>query len=194
MTMDPGSALFNEYGRKAVHLTSIFIVLFYYTLGKTTTLNILTLVLVIFLAIEYFRVERKEKVPIVWRFYRPEEEGKIGGNVAFMMGAIIVISVFSKEIASAAILMTTFGDMAAALVGTAYGKRWISGLPERAWEGVLAELAVNLVIGMVFLPLVVAVPMAIAATVVETLIYKLDDNLMIPIFAGTIGQLMSIIT
>jgi dolichol kinase len=193
MTMNPGSALFTEYGRKAVHLVSIFIVLFYYVLGKTITLNILTLVLVIFMAIEYFRVERKEKVPIVWRFYRPEEEGKIGGNVAFMMGAIIAISVFSREIASVAILMTTFGDMAAALVGTAYGKRWIPGLPERAWEGVVAEFVVDLVIGVMFLPVIIVIPMALAATFVETIIYKLDDNLMIPIFAGAVGQLMSII-
>lgn len=186
--------LSTEYGRKAVHLTSIFIVLFYYYLGKSTTLMILTSVLLIFMVIEYFRVEKGAKVPIVWRFYRPKESDRIGGNINFMMGAIIVISVFSREVASAAILMTTFGDMAAALVGTAYGKRWIRGLPDRAWEGVIAEMVVDLVIGIIFLPVVIVIPMAIAATVVETLIYKLDDNLMIPLFAGAFGHLMSLLT
>jgi len=35
---------------------------------------------------------------------------------------------------------------------------------------------------------VVVLVMALTATVVETLIYKMDDNLLIPVFAGFNGQ------
>ncbi len=179
----------HELGRKAVHLTSVIIILLYYWTGKEFTLYFLTAVLVIFIAVEYFRVEHRKKIPVFWRFFRPKEDGVMGGNATFMMGAIIAISVFDKEIASAAILMTTFGDMAAAIFGKAFGKTWIPGLKDRAVEGCAAEFLVNVIVGIVFLDsIMVIMVMALVATIVETLIYKLDDNLIIPIFAGAFGQ------
>jgi dolichol kinase len=180
-----------ELGRKAVHLSSVAMVLILYWGGREFTLRFLTGVLLVFLAVEYFRVERGLGVPIFWRFYRSNERETLGGNVNFMMGAIIAISVFPREIASAAIIMTTFGDMAAALVGRTLGRTWIRGLPERAWEGCLAEFVVDVSIGFIFvgsIPVILA--MAGTATVVETLIYRLDDNLIIPLFAGGAGQLV----
>lgn len=183
-------SLLNEIRRKVFHLTSILLVIFYYTLGKDNTLNLLTFFLLSFLIVEYFRVERILKIPIVWRLYRPKEKTALSGPVNFLIGSIITIGVFSQEVASAAILMTTIGDTAAALIGTIYGKRWIKGLPERAWEGVFAEFFVDFIIAYIFLSnLIGAILMAMVATVVETHIYKLDDNLYIPLFSGAFGHL-----
>jgi dolichol kinase len=182
----------DELGRKAVHLTSVAIVLILYWTGRETTLGFLIWVLLLFLAIEYLRVEQGIRLPIFGRFYRPTEEGTMGGNVNFMIGAMLAISVFPREVASAAIIMTTFGDMAAALVGRSLGRTWLPGLPERALEGCLAEFVVDIIIGFIFLgsiPVILA--MALVATVVETLIYKLDDNLLVPLFAGGAGQIAS---
>ncbi|MDR6222773.1 diacylglycerol/polyprenol kinase family protein [Methanococcoides alaskense] len=190
---DQKSVILKEFFRKSIHVVSLSIVLIYYYLGKELTLNFLTLVLCFVLLIDFFRVEKGVKVPIVWKLYRSKEKDKLCGTSYFLIGSIIAISVFSKEVASAAILMTTFGDSAAALVGISYGKRWIKGLPNRAWEGVFSEFFVNLVIGYFFLSnLIVALTMALAATIIETLIYKLDDNLIIPLFSGLIGQLVLI--
>ena len=100
--------------------------------------------------------------------------------------------------------MTTFGDLSAALIGKKFGKHWIKCLKKRAWEGVIAELVANLIVGFVVLrttfwwtagagygsPMwAVIIVMAVTATFVETIISKLDDNLLIPVFAGFNGQI-----
>ncbi len=186
--------LINELKRKTVHLTSIMIVLFYYYLGKQVILSLLTLFLILFLELEYFRIEWGKKLPIVHSLFRIKEADRLGGHVFLGIGCIIAISVFPKEIASAAILMTTFGDASAAIFGKAFGRTWIPGLKNRAIEGCAAEFVADIIIGWIFLPNWAAVlVMAGTATVVETLTNKMDDNLLIPLFSGFNGQLALVI-
>jgi dolichol kinase len=188
------SDLIHELKRKAVHLTSIIIVLVYLEFGQQAILSLLTVYLIAILEIEYFRIEWGKKLPLVHSLLREKETGRLGGHVFFTMGCIIAISVFTEEIASAAILMTTFGDASAAIFGKAFGRTWIPGLKDRAVEGCAAEFIVDVVIGAIFLSnwLVVFV-MAGTATVVETLANKMDDNLLIPLFSGFNGYLVLLI-
>jgi len=150
--------------------------------------------LIVILVLEYFRLEWDKKLPIFHNLFREKEADRLGGYVFFTIGCIIAVSVFTQEIASAAILMTTFGDASAALFGKAFGKTWIPGLKNRAIEGCAAEFIVNVVIGLIFLPgWIVIIVMAGTATVVETLANKLDDNLLIPVFSGSCGQVVLLI-
>ncbi len=90
--------------------------------------------------------------------------------------------------------MTTFGDASAAIIGKAFGRTWISGLKNRAYEGCAAEFIVDIIIGWIFLQnWIVVFVMAGTATVVETVTDKLDDNLLIPLFSGFNGQLVVLI-
>lgn len=200
-----------ELARKFVHLLSIFILLIYFLFAeifsRQIALVILVLILIVFLELEYFRLEIGGKIPIlnrIWKYVRrKKEKNKLGADVFFLLGAILVLSVFELRIAIAAILMTTFGDMAAALIGKRFGKHYY--LKERAWEGTLAELSVDFLIavfvffGNNFIAIysleiwVVIFVMAITATFVETIIYKMDDNLLIPIFSGFVGQIVLLI-
>ncbi|MEM4245205.1 MAG: CTP--2,3-di-O-geranylgeranyl-sn-glycero-1-phosphate cytidyltransferase [Candidatus Nanoarchaeia archaeon] len=180
-----------EVKRKAIHLLSLFFLLSYIffgvTYGKRIALTLLVLLLIIFLEIDYVRVELRKKIPFVSGLWREKEGGRLGGQVFFLIGAIISLAVFDFRIAIAALLMTTFGDMAASLVGKRFGRTW--WLKDRAAEGILAEFTVNLVIGALILNNIwVLLTMAVTATVVETLVYSLDDNLIIPVFAGFNGQ------
>ena len=188
------SDLIHELKRKAAHLTSVIIVLVYHAFGQQAILLLLTVCLIVILEIEYFRIEWGKKLPLVHSLLREKETGRLGGHVFFTMGCIIAISVFPEEIASAAILMTTFGDASAAIFGKAFGRTWIPGLKDRAVEGCAAEFIVDVVIGAIFLSnwLVVLV-MAGTATVVETLANKMDDNLLIPLFSGFNGNLILLI-
>jgi dolichol kinase len=182
--------LINELKRKTVHLTSIIIVLTYYYLGKQVVLSLLIVFLILILELEYFRIEWGKKLPLVHGLFRTKEADRFGGHVFFAIGSIIAISVFPKEIASAAVLMTTFGDASAAIFGKAFGRTWIPGLKDRAIEGCAAEFIVNIIIGWIFIPGWIAIlVMAGTATVVETLTNKMDDNLLIPLFSGFNGQL-----
>ena len=188
------SDLIHELKRKAVHLTSIIIVLVYLAFGQQTILLLLTVYLIAILEIEYFRIEWGKKLPLVHSLLREKEADRLGGHVFFTMGCIIAISVFPEEIASAAILMTTFGDASAAIFGKAFGRTWIPGLTNRAVEGCAAEFIVDVVIGAIFLSnWIVVLVMAGTATVVETLANKMDDNLLIPLFSGFNGNLVLLI-
>lgn len=200
-----------ELARKFVHLLAIFILVVYFVVSdifnKEIALLILVLVLIVSLEFEYLRIEVAKEIPLIssiWRYLRRKKErNKFGGDVFFLIGSILALAIFDLRVAIAAILMTTFGDLAAALVGKRFGKNYF--MKERAWEGVLAEFFVDLLIGIIIFfwvsPSLVSsfgvwaiiFVMALTATVVETVIYKLDDNLLVPIFSGFAGQVMLLI-
>jgi len=205
-----------ELARKFVHLLSIFILFIYFLVSdifsSKIALIILVLILIIFLEFEYFRIEIGKKIPVInWiseYLRRRKEKNKLGGDVFFLIGSILVLSIFDIRVAMAAILMTTFGDLSAALIGSRFGKHPVSFLKNRAWEGILAELFVDVLIGIFVFAgmfefnfayaiswqvLAISLIMSLTATLVETLIYKLDDNLFIPIFAGFNGQILLMI-
>jgi phytol kinase len=187
-------SLKRELQRKVVHATSMLIVVGYYLLPKEAVLLLMTVFLILFLEIEFVRIDLKLKLPFFHKLYRAKEEDRLSGNVFFLIGAIIAVSVFSKEIAIAAILMTTFGDASAAIFGKRFGRTWIPKLKNRAVEGCMAEFVVDLLIGFVFLhSWLVILVMAGTATIVETVVNKIDDNLLIPLFAGFNAQILTYI-
>jgi len=199
----------NELARKFVHLLSVLIILTYFIasdiFSREIALIILVLILIVFLELEYFRLEIGGKIPVlnkIWKYVRrKKEKNKLGADIFFLLGAILVLSVFELRVAIAAILMTIFGDMGAALIGQRFGKHPFF-LKDKTWEGTLTEFFVDfLMAAFVFFGdnllavynleiWVVIFAMAITATFVETIIYKMDDNLLIPIFSGFVGQVI----
>ena len=189
--------IFHEIGRKIIHIT-ILIVLgaFFFIekrLGNKVALLFLIGLLIIFLILEYLRIELRWKMPFFSQFIRPKEQNRMYGVVYFLSSTIISLAVFNQNIALAALLMTTFGDMVAALIGKKYGTTLI--YKNKTWAGCLAELVTNLIVGFAVIRnilgnIYIILGMAIVATVVETLVDELDDNLLIPIFSGFVGQVI----
>ena len=191
---------FSEIGRKLIHMTILAVIAFYVLVnnrfGQQTALLMITALLVIFLALEYFRLEIGWKMPFFSRFIRPKEEHRMYGVIYFLSGTIICLAVFDFPIAIAALLMTTFGDTAAALAGKRYGTSLI--FRNKTLVGFVAGLLVNLAVGIAVslaysLNIYIPIMMAIAATFTETLLDEMDDNLIIPIFAGFAGQLLKLL-
>ena len=186
-----------EFVRKAVHLVSILIVLIYEFFGKEAVLWVLVSFLVTMLFLDYFRLEHNMKIPFFYTMYRENEANRFGGHIFFSLGAITAIALCSKEIAYVAVLMTTFGDMAATLVGKFYGKRRVFYRifkNDKSIEGSASEFVIDFLIGMLILgnPLVSLV-MAFFATLAETAVSKIDDNLVVPILSGFFGQIVMIL-
>ncbi len=197
---------FHEIGRKIIHITILIVLAAYFfiqdslissgyteVLSKQVALLALVALLIIFLVLEYLRIELGWRMPFFSQFIRPKEENRMYGVIYFLSATIISLAVFDPQIALAALLMTTFGDMVAALVGKKYGTTLI--YRNKTWAGFIAELLTNLVVGAIILSSVaggiyIILGMAIVATVVETLVDELDDNLLIPIFSGFIGQII----
>ena len=197
---------FHEVGRKIIHITILIVLAAYFfiqdqlvgagytsALAKQVALLFLVALLIIFLILEYFRLELGWKMPFFSQFIRPKEQNRMYGVVYFLSATIISLAVFDYKIALAALLMTTFGDMVAALVGKKYGTTLI--YRNKTWAGFLSELITNLIVGFLILrdlpgAIYIILGMAFTATIVETLVDELDDNLLIPIFSGFIGQII----
>ncbi|MBS3166762.1 CTP--2,3-di-O-geranylgeranyl-sn-glycero-1-phosphate cytidyltransferase [Candidatus Woesearchaeota archaeon] len=205
-----------EVGRKAIHLFSLLFIFIYiigaWLFGHRASLIILGVILTILIEMEYLRIEAKYKIPLLsklWKYKRAKEKHRLGGEVFFLIGVIICLALLDFRIAVAAILMTTFGDLAAALIGR-LGR--IKILSFKTLEGILAELIIDLFIGFLFVrelingqvgwlsgnftsapiwPVIIV--MAFTATIVETLVFKIDDNLLIPLFSGINGQIAMLV-
>lgn len=183
-----------ELNRKIVHLMTIFFLIGYVLFGVIFNIKIalllLIFVLILFITLDYIRIELKKKIPLINGLWRKEEESRVGGQVFFLISAIICLAVFDFKIAAVAILMTTFGDFTAAIIGKRFGKTII--YKKKALEGVIAQLIVDIIIAYLILNnWYVILVMVITATIVETVTSKLDDNLLIPLFSGFSGQIIS---
>jgi len=198
--------MLNEIGRKIIHITILVVLAAYFfiqdklvgagytdVLAKQVALIFLVGLLIIFLVLEYLRLELNWRMPFFSMFIRPKEQNRMYGVVYFLSSTIISLAVFKPEIALAALLMTTFGDMVAALVGKKYGTTLI--YRNKTWAGFLGELVTNLIVGFIILVnmpgyVYIVLGMAFVATIVETLVDELDDNLLIPLFSGFVGQVI----
>lgn len=187
------SILTKELLRKSIHLTSLLIVVVYVYLGKQIVLDMLIVYLVLILLIEHFRLSRGIKIPFFDNLYREKERSCVGGHVFFVLGSVAAIGAYSKEVAIASILMITFGDMVASLIGIRMGKTPLKGT-SKSLEGSVAEFFTDLIIAGVLLPsFSVAFVMAAVATSAETWLTGIDDNLSIPVLSGFSAELMMLI-
>jgi phytol kinase len=192
------SKLTFELKRKFVHaLTLIYVAVYYIAMklfGHQIAILILLATLIFFITVDFFRVIEHKKIPIFHLLWRTREENTLGGQVYLILGFIIALSIFEFPIAITVILMTIFGDIAAAIFGIAFGKHWIKSLPETAWEGVIAEFVVDIIIAYLIIGnWIIVIPTAAMATFVETVFPHVDDNLAIPVFAGFIGQTLKLL-
>ncbi len=209
-----------EIGRKLIHLLSLVYLVLYFVVSHyfshKAALLALSGLLIVLIELEYVRIEIKAKLPIlsyVWQRYRRRHEGKhLGGEVFFLLGSIIVLASFDLRVAVAAILMTTFGDLVSA-IGSKIGKLRIPRREFRSFEGTFAEFIVDVIVGFYVVRTLsggtvwwltwsdisgfplwgVIIGMAFTATFVETLVTKLDDNLLIPLFSGFVGHALLVL-
>ncbi len=183
----------HELRRKLIHITILLIIYLYFVLEKTASKQIslftLVFILVFLLIIEYIRLELNIDLPIVKQLIRGREERRVNGSIFFVSATIISLAVFDFKIALAALLMAVLGDMFAAIVGQGFGKTLI--FKNKTVVGCLTELVINLIVGFIVLEnIYIIIAMAFTATIVETFVSELDDNLLVPILAGFIGQLL----
>ncbi len=188
----------NEVGRKLIHLLILLVLIGYFliknSLGQQVALVSLVALLIIFLISEFFRLELGWKMPFFSAFIRPKEQNRMFGVIYFISATVICLAVFDPIIALSALLMTTFGDLMAALIGKRYGTTLI--FRNKTIVGFIAGLITNITVAMAMafifsINFYVLFVMALVATVVEILSDELDDNLMVPIFSGFVGQIIT---
>jgi phytol kinase len=187
----------HEVGRKIIHLTILIVLLIFFAiknqLGQQAAFLFLVTLFVIFLVLEYLRLDLDFKLPFFHKFIRPKEQYKVYGVIFFLSSTIIALAVFDTAIAVAALLMTTFGDMTAAIAGKKYGTTML--FKNKTVTGFVTELITNIIVAIIIsltfsINVYILIIMAFVATITETLVDELDDNLAVPLISGFIGQIL----
>ena len=108
-------SLRHELGRKSIHLSILLVIFGYFYVWEQTTQQIALLslvgVLIVFLVMEFLRLELNLAIPILESIIRPKEQRRMYGAINFLLATIICLAIFDFRIGLAALLMTTFGDM-----------------------------------------------------------------------------------
>jgi dolichol kinase/phosphoserine phosphatase len=153
---------------------------------------VLIVVTAIFLVSEILRVNGI-RLPIVCRItrlvLRERERREVAlGPLTLVLGIGASLLVFDRPVAYAAILIASFADSAAAVVGERWGRLAIPYSETKTVEGSLAFLAVSIVCAMLFVTPVCAVVGGAAAMLIESLNIRDWDNLLVPLTAGVAIQ------
>ena len=138
----------------------------------------------------------KLKIPIVYfflsNFDRQEDRRKFPGRgfLFSVVGSLLALQLFSRNIALASITILIFADPLSYLVGTTLGKTKSFIDKRKNIEGHLAGFIISSLLAMFFVHPILAIVGSLAAMLFESIIIEvqkieLDDNLIIPLAAGT---------
>lgn len=123
-------------------------------------------------------------------FLRNTEKSRLTGASYLLIGSLASFLVFPRDIAIMSLFFLGIGDSLASIVGSLVGRRKI--FTTKTLEGTLACFAGCVVAGLVFIyfgnniRLPVVILGSIVATLFELLPLRINDNLLVPLCAGTV--------
>ncbi len=138
----------------------------------------------------------KFRIPLIsWfldNFERNKDKNRLPGRgiIFAVVGSLLALQLFQRDIALASIIILTFADPVSHIFGKAFGKTK-SFLDERKnIEGHIAGAIISSLMAMFFVSPCLALAGALIAMLFESIIIEiqkiqLDDNLIIPLSAGT---------
>ncbi len=183
-----------EIRRKIVHLATLVIPISYGMTSKETVLLFLVPFFLCYLSVDVLRHFVPGLASLFRRYFlgrvlREDEGSSFMGSTYFLFSTILTILLFPKSIAITSLLILILSDTAAALVGKGIGK---VRLFDKTLEGSLAFFFTSLLIAWIHpgLNRVSGSLAALGATLIELLPMRLNDNLTIPLTAGTIMFLL----
>ena len=183
----PSRRMGRELARKAIHLSTAAIPLAVWLLPRSIALPALVAVAALGLAVDVTRLRWRPGRYWLLRLVRPmlrhHERRGLTGATYMVTAYALVLLVFPKPVAVAAMLFNGLGDASAALVGKRWGRhrtRW-----GKSWEGFAAELAVNAAVALAIARLSPTLSAgaglagAIVAAIIEFVDLPIDDNLRV---------------
>lgn len=197
--------MINEIKRQISHIIFGIIIILSVLLvsRKIVLISLLSLLL---LAVLLSMIHTKKRIPII-SFLLEKMGRKIDsrfpgkGFIFFTAGCLLAFKIFPQDIALASIVVLTFGDSVSTLVGSvAYlGRKYNSDPFSRykAYYGTIIGAIVAFPFAMLFVNPVYAAAAAAAGMIAEAISIKFgeqeaDDNLIVPLAAGTACYLLKL--
>ena len=179
-----------EIKRKIVHLATLVVPVGYALTSENTVILFLVPFFLALLLVDLIRHFHPGMASLFRKYFfgrvlREEEGPTFMGSTYFIFSTILTILLFPKPIAITSILILILSDTAAALVGKCVGRIRIF---EKTLEGSIAFFLTSLLIVWIYPSLnrFSGSLAALGATMIEIIPIELNDNLSIPLVAGTI--------
>jgi len=186
-----------ELKRKLIHLLNLVIPFSYVFIfpNKDQMAIIMLIFALIFVIVDLTRMRLAFVKKIFDYFFNSmmrqhEISGRFTGATWVLIISVPVIYLLPKEIAILSLVFMSLGDIAAAIIGLSFGKTKIG---KKSLEGSIGCLFVCIIAALMLdiVPLIVSISGAVMATVFEALPIDIDDNILIPIGAGSTMVLAS---
>ncbi len=189
-----------ELHRKLFHLIMgiVTVALIYYDI-----LSSFTLFLIIIVGILLSFLTKRVRLPIISlfvdHFERDNQKSSFPGRGAifFFVGTLLALKLFDKNIALASIMVLTLGDSISHMVGAQYGqlKNIFNWNSNKLLEGTLAGTIMGFLGALIFVPLPEAFLGSLCAMIAEVMKIDfnektIDDNMIIPLVAGTVMMMV----
>lgn len=184
-----------EIGRQLIHIgVGLFVILIYFLTNKPLALTILFILFLIALLFSILSIYLK--IPFIHKlldkFERERHKNFPGkGFIFFLVGAMLVIKLFSQDIAMVSLVVLTFGDSVSTLAGFFGGKYKRNPFNRyKSIYGTALGILIAFLIGMIFVNPVESFIASFFGMLAEAVSINLgeqeaDDNLIVPLAAGT---------
>jgi len=184
----------DELMRKLIHICSSIFAYALFFFNQETVCLIVGIGSILILIFEILRINYKSInrifIKIFGKVTRNFEKNKLTGASYVMLSSFIVLlPVFESYVCIISILVMSYSDTAAAIIGKKYGKTKIFS---KTLEGSFAFFIVAFIIALVMYPqinLALSITAIVIATIVEILPLNIDDNFSVPI---TVALIISI--
>ncbi|MBU0460672.1 MAG: SEC59/DGK1/VTE5 family protein [Nanoarchaeota archaeon] len=191
---------YHEVGRQVIHLLVGVVTVLLIHFNILSSLAILAVIVIGLLA---SFICKRTWLPgfsfFLNHFERGNQKTQFPGKglIFFFIGVLLVVELFDKDIALAAIMILALGDSVSHLVGEKYGKikNIFNWKGNKLLEGTLAGTFAGFVGAMIFVSWQMAFLGSFVAMVAEVIKIDfndntLDDNLVVPLIAGTVMFLL----
>ncbi len=121
---------------------------------------------------------------------RRQETKGLTGSIYVLVGCLLTVLIFDRDIAVAGMIFLGVGDAFAGLIGERWGRHRLVG--KKTLEGSTAFFVSCVAVGLVFQFIVLDISMmvlivgALCAAIIELLPLPLNDNLSIPLLSAAI--------
>ncbi len=187
-----------EVRRKAVHLClGLILGILVFALPAFENIIFLLSCLALATILSLYTKYRRPKliVFLLGFFDKPEDMIKFPGKgaVFYLVGALLAVALFEKNVAAASLFILAVGDPAAHITGKYFGKNKLPINSKKCLEGSLAGIFAGTIAAAFAIPLHAAFIGAVSGMVAEAIDIKgigLDDNFSIPVTAGIVMSIL----
>jgi diacylglycerol kinase (CTP) len=182
--------------RKVWHMSGVFALFLVWTLfSQEVAVLIFAVLWLMFVPGDILRLQNKNVNQVLTRLFKPimreNELHRLAGTSYLLTGTILLALIFEVHVVSLSLLFLSFADPIASFVGIKYGKDKLFN--NKSLQGFMAAFVVCFLITCIFLYvvnvekylLVLSLCAGVIGAVSELIpVWKLDDNLTMPLFSS----------